>query len=161
MVCPINYIIYNNHHFIQTIPICQLYFKGDIFKIIISIYLSNEASLLYNCLCYNQNHPCERVVCSAARSLYYWPTPKGASNGSPTALLFQLTLKGSLLFFPRFSLYLFTCKWIDELFHTELICNDIILYLISNIFFNYLFISTYRIHIKSSTPKFSVSISIL
>ena len=26
---------------------------------------------------HNQNHPCERVVCSAAISLPYWPALKG------------------------------------------------------------------------------------
>ena len=26
---------------------------------------------------FNQNHPCERVVCSAAISLSYWPVLKG------------------------------------------------------------------------------------
>lgn len=44
---------------------------------------------------------CERVVCSATRSPYYWPPPLGALNGSLTALRFQLT-KGLFYFFLGF-----------------------------------------------------------
>ncbi|CAM5201147.1 hypothetical protein UACE39S_03815 [Ureibacillus acetophenoni] len=84
------------------------------------------------------------------------PAPKGALNSSPTALLFRLTLKGFHISSSVFLSFLVR-KRINKLFHTELFCDYIILYLIANVFFYYLFISSYCINIKASTPKFSVT----
>lgn len=42
---------------------------------------------------FNQNHPCERVVCSAAISLPYWPALKGTEK-SANCTTIPATLKG-------------------------------------------------------------------
>src|SRR5699024_9106377 len=108
---------------------------------------------------HNQNHQCELVVCSAAESIYYRPQPKRLTERSPLCTTSTHGFFKNLLFL-SFLISLFL-KWVVLFEYCQLIVYIIIFKLISYIFLDLIFVSSYCIHKVSSTPKFSVSILIL
>lgn len=93
------------------------------------------------------------VVCTAPIRGAYWLSPERGIERFDNALLSQAAVHVRLLVFCLFILG--TRKRVNIFFDAHLILCKIFFKLIPYVFFDYPFVSAYRIHIVTSTPEIS------